>query len=112
MELRVPVRPAGEDHRFRLEERGIPCPQRVIGRMDEDLPALPRALAEALEGEPLPLGSTEWVVHPGHRDPQAGSSYDRGREEDLALLLRLAEDETLTAARASHKAALAGAVRG
>jgi predicted glycoside hydrolase/deacetylase ChbG (UPF0249 family) len=105
VELRVPLRAVGEDHRFRLEERGIPCPQRLVGRLDEGMPALPRVLAEALEGEALPWGATEWVVHPGRRDPEAGSSYDRGREEDLALLLRLAHDESLAAVRATHSVA-------
>jgi hypothetical protein len=40
-----------------------------------------------LEGRHLP-GLTEWMVHPGHSG--GGSSYDRGREEDLKLLLELA----------------------
>jgi predicted glycoside hydrolase/deacetylase ChbG (UPF0249 family) len=112
MELRVPLRAVGEDHRFRLEERGIACPHRVVGRMEEDQPALPRVLADALEGEALPWGSTEWIVHPGHCDPAAGSSYDRGREEDLALVLQLSRDRTLLAARATHGTAFARAVAG
>jgi predicted glycoside hydrolase/deacetylase ChbG (UPF0249 family) len=109
LELRVPVRAVGEDHRFRLEERGIASPDRLVGRMHEREPAMPRMLTAAILGGGLPWGATEWAVHPGHRDPEAGSSYDSGREEDLALLLRLAEDETLGPARATHRVALAAA---
>ena len=109
LELRVPVRAVGEDHRFRLEERRIPSPDRMIGRMHEREPALPPLLAEAIEEEAMPWGTTEWVVHPGHSDPGSDSSYDRGREEDLALLLRLNEDQTLAGARATHRVALGSA---
>lgn len=109
LELRVPVRAVGEDHRFRLEERGIASPDRLIGRMHEHEPALPRLLADALDEEALPWGVTEWVVHPGHSDPDSGSSYDRGREADLALVLHLAHDEVLAGARATHRVALGGA---
>jgi predicted glycoside hydrolase/deacetylase ChbG (UPF0249 family) len=109
LELRVPVRAVGEDHRFRLEERGIASPDRMIGRMHEREPVLPRLLAEALEEEALPWGTTEWVVHPGRSDPDSGSGYDRGREEDLALVIQLADDATLAGARSTHRAALRGA---
>jgi predicted glycoside hydrolase/deacetylase ChbG (UPF0249 family) len=111
LELRVPVRAVGEDHRFRLQERGIPCANRVVGRMDEREPTMPKVLANAIEEGALPWGTTEWVVHPGHNDPDSGSSYDRGREEDLALLLRMAGDELLCAARATHGAALGAGQR-
>ena len=107
MQLRVPVRSVGEDHRYRLQELGVPCPDRLIGRLHEGEPVLPRLLAEALQGGTLPEGATEWVVHPGHRDPDCGSGYDRGREEDLNLLLRLAEEGSLAAARTTHRSALA-----
>ncbi|MGH2981891.1 MAG: ChbG/HpnK family deacetylase [Solirubrobacterales bacterium] len=108
LQLRVPLRAVGEDHRFRLEERGIASADRLVGRMHETEPALPRVLVEALEEETLPWGTTEWVVHPGHSDPESGSGYDRGREEDLALVLELARNETLAGARATHHVALGG----
>jgi predicted glycoside hydrolase/deacetylase ChbG (UPF0249 family) len=111
LELRVPLRAVGEDHRFRLEERGIASPDRLVGRMQECEPALPRMLVEAQLAGTLPWGTTEWAVHPGRSDPDSGSSYDRGREEDLALLLRLADDEMLAGARATHRAALGAAAR-
>jgi predicted glycoside hydrolase/deacetylase ChbG (UPF0249 family) len=111
LELGVAVRPVGEDHRFRLTERGIASPDRAIGRMDERDPVMPKVLAEALLSGALPWGTTEWVIHPGHSDPETGSSYDRGREEDLALLLRLAEEESLNSARGTHAAVLAAPVR-
>jgi predicted glycoside hydrolase/deacetylase ChbG (UPF0249 family) len=109
LELRVPVRAVGEDHRFRLEERRIPSADRLIGRMHEGEPALPQLLVEAIEEEAMPWGTTEWAVHPGHSDPKGDSSYDIGREEDLALLLRLKDDQTLASARATHRVALGGA---
>jgi hypothetical protein len=31
------------------------------------------------------------MVHPGNPDPGSGSAYDRGRGEDLALLLELGD---------------------
>jgi predicted glycoside hydrolase/deacetylase ChbG (UPF0249 family) len=111
LELRVPVRAVGEDHRFRLEERGIASPDRLVGRMHEREPAMPRMLTESLLAGALPWGTTEWAVHPGRTDSDSGSSYDIGREEDLALLLRLAEDETLGPARATHRVALSAAAR-
>ena len=107
LELGVPLRAVGEDHRFRLQERGIPSVDRMIGRMHEREPALPNLIADAIEEGALPPGVTEWVVHPGHSDPDSGSSYDRGREEDLALLRRLADEETLAAGRCTHAEALA-----
>lgn len=107
LEMRVPLRAVGEDHRFRLDERGIACPHRLVGRLREGEPVLPRVLAESLESGALPWGTTEWVVHPGRCDPDAGSSYDSGREEDLELLLSLADDQTLARGRATHRAALA-----
>ena len=109
LELRLPVRAVGEDHRFRLEERGIPSADRLVGRMSEAEPALPHVIKESLEEEALPWGTTEWAVHPGHGDADAGSSYDLGREEDLALLLQLADDPMLSRARATHRVALGGA---
>ena len=29
------------------------------------------------------------MVHPGHSDPESGSSYDRARQEDLAVLQKI-----------------------
>lgn len=109
MELSVPVRSVGEDHRLRLLERGIATADRTVGRMHEDEPALPRLLAEALAENALPTGTTEWVVHPGYRDSGTGSSYDRGREEDLALVLKLTAENILAEGRATHRDALGGA---
>jgi hypothetical protein len=69
------------------------------------------AVAEPAELDTLPGGVTEWIVHPGHRDPAAGSSYDAGREEDLRLLLELGDREKWRSRgveRRSHADALAG----
>jgi predicted glycoside hydrolase/deacetylase ChbG (UPF0249 family) len=111
LELGVPVRPVGEDHRFRLSERGIASPDRSIGRMDERDPVMPKVLAKSLLSGALPWGTTEWIVHPGHSDAESGSSYDRGREEDLALLLRLAEEGSLSSVRGTHAQTLRDRVR-
>jgi hypothetical protein len=54
---------------------------------------------------------SEWIVHPGHPDPGAASSYDRGRGEDLELLLALGGRDAWAAVgieRAGPRRALAG----
>jgi chitin disaccharide deacetylase len=106
LELGISVRAIDADHRFRLRERGIGCADRLAGRMGEDQPALPGPIATALEGGELPPGVTEWVVHPGLADARTGSRYDAGRERDLELLLELARNELLLAARTTHRAGL------
>ncbi len=106
LELDVSVRAVGEGHRRRLRRRGIATADRLVGRMGEGEATMPPLIAAALEQGSLPSGTTEWVVHPGYADPGAGSSYDRGREQDLALLLELAGERALTAGRATHRAAL------
>jgi predicted glycoside hydrolase/deacetylase ChbG (UPF0249 family) len=107
LELGVSVRAIDADHRLRLRERGIGCPDRLTGRMGEHEPALPGPIATALQRGELPPGVTEWVVHPGLADAQTGSRYDAGRERDLELLLELARNEVLLAARTTHRAGLA-----
>jgi predicted glycoside hydrolase/deacetylase ChbG (UPF0249 family) len=74
------VRSVGPRHRRLLRCRGIPTPDRLIGRGSELEPALPPELTGTGPGE----GVTEWMVHPGLRG--GGSSYDAGREQDLELL--------------------------
>lgn len=82
-ELDLPVRSVSDEHRVLLRSAEARTPGRLVGRYDEREPALPAEL------ESLPPGWTEWMVHPGHPDPTAGSSYDAGRGEDLATLLTL-----------------------
>jgi predicted glycoside hydrolase/deacetylase ChbG (UPF0249 family) len=106
-QLDVAVRPAGGAHRDRLRGRGIASVERTIGRLSEREPALPAPLVAGRRDKCLPPGVTEWIVHPGYRDPELCSGYDRGREEDLGLLLELAGDEVLRQARATHREALA-----
>jgi predicted glycoside hydrolase/deacetylase ChbG (UPF0249 family) len=91
--LGVAVRSIDERHRRSLRALGLATPDRLLGRLDQSEPALPAQLrAWLLGGEPLP-GVSEWFVHPGHPDPSAGSSYDSGRADDLALLLELGDRE-------------------
>jgi predicted glycoside hydrolase/deacetylase ChbG (UPF0249 family) len=85
-ELAIPVRSVDPEHRKHLREQGIRTPDLLIGRLSESEPALPEELASG--GSGLPAVS-EWFVHPGLREGEGLSSYDRGREEDLALLLEL-----------------------
>jgi chitin disaccharide deacetylase len=106
-ELRAAVRSIDEGHRELVRSAGARTSDRLVGRMSERDPALPREMNELLMGGALPGGVTEWMVHPGHADPSAGSSYDRGRDEDLRLLLRLSEEPGLRRARATHAEALA-----
>jgi predicted glycoside hydrolase/deacetylase ChbG (UPF0249 family) len=101
---RLPVRSVDERHRALLWRLGVPTPDRLVGRMESSEPALPALL----DGEaPLPDGVTEWMVHPGHRDRRAGSSYDAAREEDLRLVLRLRASLARRARRTTHAAAFA-----
>jgi hypothetical protein len=81
-QIGAPVRSVSSDHRQWLRERGIPTNDVLIGRTRSSDPAEPPELRE------LGRGVTEWVVHPGHPDPDSGSSYDLARQEDLALLQR------------------------
>jgi predicted glycoside hydrolase/deacetylase ChbG (UPF0249 family) len=107
LQLDVAVRPAGDAHRDRLRGRKIITAERTIGRLSEREPALPPQLISGRREGRLPPGVTEWIVHPGYRDPELRSGYDRGREEDLGLVLELAADEMLGQVRATHRDALA-----
>lgn len=97
----IPVRSVSAAHRELLRSRGCATPDRLIGRMDADQPALP-ALLDG--GERLPPGVTEWMVHPGYSDPESGSSYDLAREQDLELVLRLSDALRRRARRAGPSA--------
>jgi len=79
----IPVRSVSERHRQLLGERGIATNDHLIGRLTPDQPHPDAALAN------LDPGATIWFLHPGYPDPEAGSDYDLGREDDLGLLLRL-----------------------
>jgi predicted glycoside hydrolase/deacetylase ChbG (UPF0249 family) len=91
LRLGVPVRSVDDAHRAFLRERGVPTPDRLLGRLEESEPALPPEIAAWLGGAAQPPGVSEWLVHPGHPDPATGSAYDAGRAEDLALLLELGD---------------------
>jgi len=99
----IPVRSVSAPHRRLLHDAGVATPDRLIGRLDPSEPALPPSLAH---GPTLPAGVTEWMVHPGYADPESGSSYDKAREEDLNLLLRVMPDLWRGVRRASHESAL------
>jgi predicted glycoside hydrolase/deacetylase ChbG (UPF0249 family) len=104
----LPVRSIDADHRRVLRDAGAATPDRLIGRYSEEPDgALPVELQPVVEGEEeLPDGVTEWMVHPGHPDPDSGSGFDLAREEDLDLLLSLCLLPALTGARATHAVAL------
>jgi chitin disaccharide deacetylase len=99
----LPVRSVDACHRRLLRSKGVTTPDRLAGRLSEKDPAIPDEVA-ALRGGAGPEGVTEWMVHPGYADPATGSAYDRGREEDLRLLLALVDDGELRAARTTHSA--------
>ncbi len=107
--LGVPVRSVDDDHRALLRKLGVGTADRLIGRLDEREPPLPRLVERWLAGAEAPTGVTEWVVHPGRADPATGSAYDRGREEDLELLLELG-DRRRWLARGIRRSALAPAL--
>ena len=103
----LPLRSVSGNHRRTLRCLGVATQDRLIGRLREDEPAPPPEIAAWLEAASGPPGVTEWMVHPGHADPSSGSSYDRGRVEDLELVLSLARKPALAEARSTHAAALA-----
>ena len=105
-EHRLPVRSVNPRHRRLLRCQAVPTPDRLVGRFDEDEPALPEEIRALARGEAgLPPGVTEWMIHPGRPDPASGSAYDRGRAEELDLLLRLANAPALATVRGTHLAA-------
>lgn len=108
-ELGVPVRAANASHRALLRGNGVATTDHLVGRLVESEPPLPGEIARWLDGKAGPLGATEWMVHPGLRDPLSGSSYDAGRPEDLAMLLELGDRERWEAA-GIRRAALPEAV--
>jgi chitin disaccharide deacetylase len=99
----LPVRSVDAEHRRALRAAGVATPDRLIGRMDPSEPVMP---SEFAQGAPPPPGVTEWMVHPGYADSESGSSYDRAREEDLDLLLRVSS-ATRRVRRRTHREALA-----
>jgi predicted glycoside hydrolase/deacetylase ChbG (UPF0249 family) len=101
------VRSVDARHRERLRSLGATTPDLLVGRTDESEPALPAEVNDVLLGGHGAQGVVEWMVHPGHPDPAAGSAYDQGRKEDLRLLLRLAEEPAVRRLRATHVEALA-----
>ena len=105
-EVGLPVRSVSAGHRALLRACGVVTPDRLIGRLEENEPLLPREIEVVLAGEGFPQGVTEWMVHPGRMDPGTGSGYDAGREEDLRLLLDFAGEEAVGELRATHSEAL------
>jgi hypothetical protein len=107
-ELGIPVRSIDASHRDLLRELGVPTSDRLVGRLAQVEPLIPAAVRGLVTGAPPP-GVTEWMVHPG----RAGgpSSYDTGRELDLAELLRFGDRArwgALGVLRAPPSRALAG----
>jgi hypothetical protein len=97
----MPVHSVNARHHRVLRDARVRTPDRLIGQLDPSRPA-PPPLAE---GGSLPVGVTEWMVHPGQgRAPESGSAYDEAREEDLELVLRLRD--ALRPLRATHAEAL------
>jgi predicted glycoside hydrolase/deacetylase ChbG (UPF0249 family) len=103
----LPVRSIDAAHRRLLRREGVATPDRLIGRYSEEAEAaLPAELQPVVDGDDeLPSGVTEWMVHPGHPDPESGSGYDLAREEDLDLLLSLCLLPALRGARFTHAVA-------
>jgi predicted glycoside hydrolase/deacetylase ChbG (UPF0249 family) len=103
----MPARSINERHRSLLRCIGVPTPDRLVGRLEPSEPALPELLASVVDGSaPPPRGLTEWMVHPGYRDPQGGSSYDEAREVDLGLVLDVAGELGRLFTRRTHRQAL------
>jgi predicted glycoside hydrolase/deacetylase ChbG (UPF0249 family) len=102
-ERRLAVRSGSKRHRRLLRSLGVPTQDRLVGRLESSEPALPEQIEAVLEGSAdPPPGVTEWIVHPGYRDPDRASSYNAAREEDLELVLQLREPLERHFRRASH----------
>jgi predicted glycoside hydrolase/deacetylase ChbG (UPF0249 family) len=102
----LPVRSVSTQHRRTLRRLGVATADRLVGRLAETEPVVPAELRPLIDGVGgLEQGVTEWMLHPGHRDPDRASGYDAGREEDLGLLLSLVGNTRLRAVRATHAAA-------
>lgn len=105
------LRSIDPNHGRMLRCLGVATPDRLLGRLDDREPALPAELRAALEATgALPPGVSEWMVHAGRPDAASGSGYDRGRGEDLELVLALGDREAWRErgiVRASHREALA-----
>ncbi len=95
----IPIRSVTAADRELIRRAGGATADLAIGRMSERDPALPAEL----DGRPLPP-VVEWIVHPGHASGTSFSSYDAGREEDLAALLAFTLPEGIR--RADHRTAL------
>jgi predicted glycoside hydrolase/deacetylase ChbG (UPF0249 family) len=95
LELGVRVRSVDREHRERLRELGVATPDRLIGRYEEATDPVPAEVAAVEAGDEPPDGLTEWMTHPGLADPDVGSSFDAGREDDLDVLLGLASNSLL-----------------
>lgn len=93
--LDLPVRSVSDEHREMLRAAGVRTPDQLIGRFTESQQVLPAELGA------LPEGWTEWMTHPGHPDPDSGSSYDAGRGKDLQALLALSLPDGID--RADHR---------
>jgi predicted glycoside hydrolase/deacetylase ChbG (UPF0249 family) len=103
----LPVRSVSDRHRRLLRDAGVATADCLVGRLEPSEPALPRLLAAVLDGSAAPPpGLTEWMVHPGHREPERASSYDAAREEDLELLLEVAPTLEAVFTRTNHGDAL------
>lgn len=100
----LPVRSVGARHRRLLRGVGVATSDRLVGRIEETEPPLPEEIALVLDGGDAPLGVTEWMVHPGHRDPQAASSFDAAREQDLELVVDLSDAIGRVFRRGTHAA--------
>jgi predicted glycoside hydrolase/deacetylase ChbG (UPF0249 family) len=84
------LRSVNARHRRLVRGIGVPTPDLLVGRLEPTEPALPEELAAALDGSAdPPAGVTEWMVHPGHRDPASASAFDAAREHDLELVCDL-----------------------
>lgn len=102
-ERALPVRSVESSHRQRLRASRAMTQDLLIGRIRPSSPVLPTPLAA--DGA-LPSGVTEWMVHPGYSDAQAGSSYDAAREEDLGLVLGISAELRQRVRRETHRQAL------
>jgi predicted glycoside hydrolase/deacetylase ChbG (UPF0249 family) len=98
-----PVRSVDARHRRLLRCKGVKTADLLVGRDSESDPVLPSEIRAVVRGEGLWEGLVEWVTHPGYAARDEASSYDAGREDDLRVLLELANEPTLREIRTSWR---------
>jgi predicted glycoside hydrolase/deacetylase ChbG (UPF0249 family) len=101
--LGLPIRSVSAEHRAVVRAAGAETNDVFIGRHEPGEPRVPPEIEAYLAGDDGALrGHVEWMVHPGHPDPENPRPFDPVRVDDLAVLLEIANHPRLQAIRGPH----------